>query len=164
MPIKRPKINVLTSEVISALDRAGVSSRNAMFIIPPILSSVGISVNDTTLSYRTIQRARMVGRKDIAEGLKNDFKPHDKYVIHWDGKLLQDLVGSTTVDRISILLTAFGVEQLLGVPKIGSGSAENQTSAIMRTLDEWGLSRYVKAMCFDTTAVNTGNKSVMFDH
>ncbi|GBP07632.1 hypothetical protein EVAR_96371_1 [Eumeta japonica] len=35
-----------------------------------------------------------------------------------------------------------------------SESAQNQTTAILRTLDEWGLSRYVKAMCFDTT-VNT---------
>lgn len=50
----------------------------------------------------------MVVRKELAEGLKNDFKPHDKYVVHWDSKLLQDFVGSTTVDRLSVLLTAFG--------------------------------------------------------
>ncbi|GBP55207.1 hypothetical protein EVAR_36789_1 [Eumeta japonica] len=127
-----------------------------MFIITAVLSSVGIKVEETTLSYRTIQRARMIVRKEIAVGLKNDFKSHDKYVIHWDGKLLQDIVGSKSVDRLSVLLTAFGVEQLLGVPKMDSESAQNQTTAILRTLDEWGLSRYVKAMCFDTTAVNTG--------
>lgn len=158
MPVvKTPKINVLTAELIAVLDRTNVSSRNAMFIITAVLSSVGIKVEETTLSYRTIQRARMIVRKEIAVGLKNDFKSHDKYVIHWDGKLLQDIVGSKSVDRLSVLLTAFGVEQLLGVPKMDSGSAQNQTTAILRTLDEWGLSRYVKAMCFDTTAVNTGN-------
>ncbi|XP_057330890.1 uncharacterized protein LOC130671178 [Microplitis mediator] len=154
--MKTPKINVLTTELIAALDRTNVSSRNALFIITAVLSSVGIKVKETTLSYRTIQRARMIVRKDIAVGLKNDFKSHDKYVIHWDGKLLQDIVGSKTVDPLSVLLTAFGVEQLLGVPKMDSRSAENQTAAILRTLDEWSLSRYVKAMCFDTTAVNTG--------
>ncbi|XP_044591358.1 uncharacterized protein LOC123269562 [Cotesia glomerata] len=157
MPVvKTPKINVLTAELIAVLDRTNVSSRNAMFIITAVLSSVGIKVEETTLSYRTIQRARMIVRKEIAVGLKNDFKSHDKYVIHWDGKLLQDIVGSKSVDRLSVLLTAFGVEQLLGVPKMDSGSAQNQTTAILRTSDEWGLSRYVKAMCFDTTAVNTG--------
>ncbi|GBP71070.1 hypothetical protein EVAR_49408_1 [Eumeta japonica] len=91
-----------------------------MFIITAVLSSVGIKVEETTLSYRTIQRARMIVRKEIAVGLKNDFKSHDKS------------------------------------PKMDSESAQNQTTAILRTLDEWGLSRYVKAMCFDTTAVNTG--------
>ncbi|GBP52030.1 hypothetical protein EVAR_97500_1 [Eumeta japonica] len=43
-----------------------------------------------------------------------------------------------------------------------SESAQNQTTAILRTLDEWGLSRYVKAMCFDTTAVNTGPNVPIF--
>ncbi|XP_044577706.1 uncharacterized protein LOC123260590 [Cotesia glomerata] len=154
--MKRPKINILTPELISALDRANVSSRNAMFIIAPILTSVGINIEDTTLSYSTIQRTRMMFRKDLAQGLKNDFKTHDKYVVHWDGKILQDITGSKSVDRLPILLTAFGIEQLLGVPKMDSGTAENQTSAILRTLNEWSLTRYIKAMCFDTTNVNTG--------
>ncbi|CAG5073392.1 Protein of unknown function, partial [Cotesia congregata] len=131
--MKRPKINILTPKLISALDRANVSSRNAMFIIAPILTSVGINIEDTTLSYSTIQRTRMMFRKDLAQGLKNDFKTHDKYVVHWDGKILQDITGSKSVDRLPILLTAFGIEQLLGVPKMDSGTwtAENQTSAIL---------------------------------
>ncbi|XP_074113966.1 uncharacterized protein LOC141537025 [Cotesia typhae] len=39
---------------------------------------------------------------------------------------------------------------------MNSGTADNQTSAILSTLSEWGITNYVKAMCFDTTAVNTG--------
>ncbi|XP_074109076.1 uncharacterized protein LOC141533883 [Cotesia typhae] len=153
---KRAKINVLTPEVVSALDRANVSSRNAMFIIAPVLSAVGIKIEDTTLSYRSIQRARMVQRKDIAQGLKDNFKTHDKYVVHWDGKMLNDLIESKSVERLPVLLTAYGTEQLLGVPIMNSGTAVNQTSAILSTLSEWGIIKYVKAMCFDTTAVNTG--------
>lgn len=128
-----------------------------MFIIAPVLSSVGINIEDTTLSYRTIQRTRMILRKDIAQGLKDDFKTHDKYVVHWDGKILNDIAESKSVDRLPILLTAFGTEQLLGVPKMNSGTAANQASAILSTLNEWGIDRYIKAMCFDTTPVNTGN-------
>ncbi|XP_074096106.1 uncharacterized protein LOC141525489 [Cotesia typhae] len=156
IPTKRAKINVLTPEVVSALDRANVSSRNAMFIIAPVLSAVGIKIEDTTLSYRSIQRARMVQRKDIAQGLKDNFKTHDKYVVHWDGKMLNDLIESKSVERLPVLLTAYGTEQLLGVPIMNSGTAVNQTSAILSTLSEWGIIKYVKAMCFDTTAVNTG--------
>ncbi|XP_055852711.1 uncharacterized protein LOC129916649 [Episyrphus balteatus] len=127
-----------------------------MFIIPPILLAVGINIEDITLSYRTIQRTRMLLRKDIAQGLKDNFKTHDKYVVHWDGKMLNDISGSRFVDRLPVLLTAFGTEQLLGVPKINTGTAENQVAAILSTLAEWGIVPYIKAMCFDTTAVNTG--------
>ncbi|XP_074114868.1 uncharacterized protein LOC141537646 [Cotesia typhae] len=110
-----------------------------MFIIAPVLSSVGVNVEDTTLSYRTIQRTRMLLRKDIAIGLKDNFKAHDKYVVHWDGKILNDISESKFVDRLPIILTAFGTEQLLGVPKMNSGSAENQTATILSTLNQWGI-------------------------
>ncbi|XP_074106891.1 uncharacterized protein LOC141532455 [Cotesia typhae] len=156
IPTKRAKLDVLTPEVIFGLDRANVSSRNAMFIIAPVLLAVGIKIEDTTLSYSSIQRARMLQREDIAKGLNDNFKTHDKYVVHWDGKMLNDLVGSKSVERLPVILTAFGTEQLLGVPKMNSGTADNQTSAILSTLSEWGITNYVKAMCFDTTAVNTG--------
>ncbi|XP_074111084.1 uncharacterized protein LOC141535159 [Cotesia typhae] len=139
IPTTRAKINILTPELISALDRANVSSRNAMFIIAPVLSSVGVNVEDTTLSYRTIQRTGMLLRKDIAIGLKDNFKAHDKYVVHWDGKILNDISESKFVDRLPIILTAFGTEQLLGVPKMNSGSAENQTATILSTLNQWGI-------------------------
>ncbi|XP_074105392.1 uncharacterized protein LOC141531455 [Cotesia typhae] len=127
-----------------------------MFIIAPVLLAVGIKIEDTTLSYSSIQRARMLQREDIAKGLNDNFKTHDKYVVHWDGKMLNDLVGSKSVERLPVILTAFGTEQLLGVPKMNSGTADNQTSAILSTLSEWGITNYVKAMCIDTTAVNTG--------
>ncbi|XP_074105382.1 uncharacterized protein LOC141531445 [Cotesia typhae] len=156
IPTKRAKLDVLTPEVIFGLDRANVSSRNAMFIIAPVLLAVGIKIEDTTLSYSSIQRARMLQREDIAKGLNDNFKTHDKYVVHWDGKMLNDLVGSKSVEWLPVILTAFGTEQLLGVPKMNSGTADNQTSAILSTLSEWGITNYVKAMCFDTTAVNTG--------
>lgn len=128
-----------------------------MFIIAPILLAVVIKIEDTTLSYRTIQRARMLLKGDIAKGLKDNFKTHNKHVVHWDGKMLNDLVGLKSVERRPVLLSAFGNEQLLGVPKMNSGTAENQTSAILLTLNEWGIIHYVKAMCFDTTAVNRSN-------
>ncbi|XP_074098108.1 uncharacterized protein LOC141526869 [Cotesia typhae] len=84
IPTTRAKINILTPELISALDRANVSSRNAMFIIAPVLSSVGVNVEDTTLSYRTIQRTRMLLRKDIrdshARNLLNPYFPFEEGV------------------------------------------------------------------------------------
>ncbi|XP_039965874.1 uncharacterized protein LOC120778196 [Bactrocera tryoni] len=127
-----------------------------MFIIAPVLLAVGIQIEDTTLSCSSIQRAHMLQRKNIAKGLKDNFKTHDKYVVHWDGKMLNDLVGSKSVEQLPVILTEFGTEQLHGVAKNNSVTADSQTSAILSTMSEWGIINYVKAMCFDTTAVNTG--------
>lgn len=151
-----PKINIITPELAAALDRANVSSRNATYILAATLKSLGIDIQSVNLSYKTIQRNRIFHRKNIAEGLREDLKFNDNYVVHWDGKLLSDIVGTEVVDRLPILLTSCGSEQLLGVPKIDSGTGVEQALAVQSTLKQWGVSDYVKAMCFDTAATNTG--------
>jgi len=45
---------------------------------------------------------------------------------------------------------------VLGVPKLLQGTSKAQAEAIYQYLAEWGLTDHVKAMCFDTTASNTG--------
>ncbi|XP_044578869.1 uncharacterized protein LOC123261344 [Cotesia glomerata] len=153
---KIPKINIITPNLAAALDRANVSNRNATYILAATLQSVGIDLRNVNLSYKTIQRNRILLRKEIAEGLKKDLKFNDNYVVHWDGKLLSDIVGADVVDRLPILLTSSGAEQLLGIPKIGAGTGIEQASAVNSTLKHWGVSDYVKAVCFDTAYTNTG--------
>lgn len=150
------KIDVMTSDLSAALDRANVSSRNATFIIASTLASIGANVANYNLSHRTVHRSRIHFRKSIAEGLKNNFNIDDRYVLHWDGKILKDIIGPKSVDRLPILLSVSGVEQLLGVPKMVKGDAESQTTAIITTLNKWKIGSHIKAMCFDTAAVNTG--------
>lgn len=55
-----------------------------------------------------------------------------------------------------MLISGAGVEQLLGVPKLQSGTGEAQASAILRCLEEWGVEHQIAALCFDTTASKTG--------
>ncbi|XP_044580403.1 uncharacterized protein LOC123262280 isoform X3 [Cotesia glomerata] len=153
---KIPKINIITPNLAAALDRANVSNRNATYILAATLQSVGIDLRNVNLSYKTIQRNRILLRKEIAEGLKKDLKFNDNYVVHWDGKLLSDIVGADVVDRLPILLTSSGAEQLLGIQKIGAGTGIEQASAVNSTLKHWGVSDYVKAVCFDTAYTNTG--------
>lgn len=74
-------------------------------------------MNNVNISYKTIQRSRIALRKEIAEGLKDALRFEDNYIVHWDGKLLTDITGTESVDRLPIILTLCGVEQLLGVPK-----------------------------------------------
>ncbi len=50
------------------------------------------------------------------------------------------------------------MEQLLGVPELPNGTGEATSNAVITKVNEWGLENQVKAMCFDTTASNTGRR------
>lgn len=149
------KINIMTPELVAALDRANASSRNATYILAAALKGDGVDIQNVNLSYSTIHRKRILLREDIAKELKENLKLNDNYVVHWDGKILSDIVGSDSVDRLPVVLTSSGEEQLLGVPKMSSGTGIDQAPAVYSTLNDWGVSRYVKAMCFDTAPTNT---------
>lgn len=155
-PKQIPKMSIITRELVAALDRANVSSRDATYIIGATLKSAGFDLGNVNLSYSTIHRKRILLREGIAAELKEKLKLDDNYVVHWDGKLLSDIVGSDTVDRLPIVLSSSGEEQLLGVPKLISGTGIEQATAVHSILNHWGVSQYVKAVCFDTAATNTG--------
>lgn len=146
----------MTPALACALDRTNTSSRNATYILAAAASSLGLNVNDINMSSSTIHRSRIKFRKEVAELLKKDLRVAKCLVVHWDGKLLPDLVGEATVERLPIIVSGIGTEQLLGVPKLPTGTGANQATAIVNTLYEWNLSERVKAMCFDTTSTNTG--------
>ena len=161
-PMSQPKkIDIMTPELAGALDRGKISNRNALFILAAAYKSVGIDISTLNLSYSTLHRGRIKFRTNIAEDLKKEFRTEDRYVVHWDGKVLSDISEKKSVDRIAILLSVNGIDQLLGVPKADSGTAHQQASAVISTLNQWNVASYVKAMCFDTPPVNTGKVNTM---
>ena len=88
----------------------------------------------------------------IAEGLKADFTPIIPLTIHWDGKLLPDITEKETVDRLSILVSVEGVDQLLSVSKMSSETGEAAASAVYEASVAWGICDQIKAMGFYTTS------------
>lgn len=79
---------------------------------------------------------------------------------HWDGKMLSDLTSKEKrleiTDRLAIVLSANGKTKLLRVPKILNGTGRIQADAVFNALADWNVLDKIKAMCFDTTASNTG--------
>lgn len=69
---------------------------------------------------------------------------------------MPDLTNKEKVDRLLILVSGAGVEQLLGVPKIDSGTGRAQADAVKRCLEDWELCSKIKGMSFNTTASNSG--------
>ncbi|XP_044592200.1 ABC transporter G family member 7-like [Cotesia glomerata] len=151
-----PKIDLMTSELGAALDRADVSSRSATYIFAALLSSLNIDCASVNFSHLTIHRAREKFRKEATLNLKTNLET-DTYVLHFDGKLLSDITGIEQVNRLPIILSSSGKFQLLGIPKLESGTGQNQASAIITTVKQWNINTdNIKALCSDTTASNTG--------
>lgn len=70
--------------------------------------------------------------------------------------MLQDIHGNETVDRLAIVLSQETGAQLLGIPKMNSGTGEAMADAVFAALKEWNCFNDIVAMCFDTTIANTG--------
>lgn len=80
-------------------------------------------------------------------------------VVHWDGKLLPEITGHDKVDRLPILVSQDDTEQLIGVPKLKSGTGEEIASNVLKQLNIWQLTEKIQAVCCDTTAANTGSEN-----
>lgn len=158
---KRARINIMSPGVAAALDRTRLSSRNAAYVLSEVTSSLGLGhdISDFNINRNSIHRARASHRASMASNLRSEFAPSVPLTVHWDGKLMQDLTSHEHVDRLPVLISGVGVEQLLGVPKLPSGTGEAQASAVVNSLGEWGVADEVCALCFDTTASNTGHRS-----
>jgi len=69
------------------------------------------------------------------------------------------VTGKDVVDRLPVVVSGTGVEQLLGVPKLPPGTGDDQATAAAKVLQDWGIFNRLCAMCFDTTSTNTGHRN-----
>ena len=71
---------------------------------------------------------------------------------------MSDFCGKDIADRLPMVITGHGINQLLCVPKIASGTGENMATAVYNAFQDWNVSENIKSLCFDTTRSNTGLK------
>lgn len=156
---KRGRTNILTPSVLSSLDRTKISDRCAVQIIAPIVQASGQSIEEYSINRSSIRRYRQLHRAKLAAELKADFNPLKPMVLHWDGKLMEDLTGDLKVDRLPVIVSGSGIEQLLSVPKLSSGTGQAMADAMIEAVSNWGVKDQIKALSFDTTSSNTGRKN-----
>ncbi len=157
--LKRAKMKIMSAGLASVLDRTKISSRKATLIISEVASSLCHDVNSLNINRSSIHWARANFRAATASKLRFEFSVSSPLTVHWDGKLMENLTANKHVDRLPVLITGVGVEQLLGVQKLTSGTGEAQAAAVTQCLEEWEIAERVVALCFDTTASNTGHRS-----
>lgn len=161
------KKSLFSKHVTSAFDRNKVSDREALRLMVPIVAALGHDPRSLPLSRSTIQRKRKEARKAVFEEIKQSVSFDDPVIVHWDGKILYDILGTEKVDRLPVLVSSDGKEKLLRVPKLASGTGANAANAVYNSLTEWGLENKIMGMCFDTASVNTGLKNgacVILEH
>lgn len=152
-------INVMSSKVVTVLDKCKVSDRDAVHLISAVVEALGFDPASIISSRSSIRRARQNLRLEKAEKVKLYFKDMtlSAAVVHWDGKLFPNDKGSGKHDRLAVFLTSGDVEKLLAVPVLHDSTGLEQGKAVYSELIEWDQSEIVKALCCDTTSSNTGH-------
>jgi len=150
---------IVSPNVAAAFDRTKISDRKAAMVLSSAAESLGQDAAEFSISRSTIHRRRITSGKQMAAKIMMKFSPLVTLVVHWDGKLLPDLTGHESVDWLPVVVTGNKVQQLLGVPKLASGTGQAMAAAVCEILQAWSLTDKVAGMCFDTTASNTGHKN-----
>lgn len=158
---QRGHTNIMTSKVVAALDVCRVSDRQAVHLIAAIGEALQVDLHTITLNRTSIRLHREQVREAKALMIKIAFQNTElkAVILHWDGKLLFDLVKRELLDRLPIIVSSGDVEKLLGVPQLENGKGITQANSIYDVLEDWDLSPSIKALCCDTTASNLGNKN-----
>ena len=149
-------------------DKHHISHRGLTEVITAVIHFVGGSINDLSLSKDTVRRHCNKIREHKAKSIcQTNIKAiktseNNKYLLHWDGKMLHGLEHvETSSEVVAILLTATHRKREI-LLKIENGTEGHITAAqltkiILETMDMWNIEKHsIIGLVLDTTSVNTG--------
>lgn len=158
------KKEIISPEVVAAVDRSTASSENAMLIISAALNAAGENIDDYKLSSSTINNRRHQHRATIDHRIRTTFKFDDHFLsVHYDEKKLKDYTGGNArrnvpVNRLAVATSFTSGYKLLDIPKINDGTGKTIADSVIDVLRQWNLSDKVRALSCDTTASNTDER------
>ncbi|KAK3933104.1 AMP phosphorylase [Frankliniella fusca] len=157
-PVDAP-MEVDEDELLLGLDRAQVSCRDGFRCVT--MAAQYFQVDPKVLkgmSMSQIRRKREQARNKIWLGIRESFNPCSPLTVHWDGIKVKNLIGRAKVERLPVIVTGKGVDQMLGGGIIPDGSGLTQSRKILENLNDSGCAEQVRVACSDTTSSNTGHK------
>jgi len=134
----RATTKVVTSHLAAALDRTKMSDRKATFVIATTAQSLGHDISNLSISRSSTKRERERYRAEMAAALKTDLSGDVPLVVHWDGKLMNDLCGKEHVDRLPVKVSGFGVCQFVVEGEQG-GWWNRKTSSVISSSSTRGV-------------------------
>lgn len=156
------KKEIITPEVVAAIDRCQMTDRGAMMVIAPIVMAAGGDIEKVNLSAATIRRRRSSHRTSIDSRIRENYDSGGTIVtIHYDEKKMKDhTIGMANenkmINRLDVVASCLKGCKLLGIPKIADGKGQTIADSVFGILGEWNLLNDVRALSFDTTSSNTG--------
>ena len=116
----------------AALDKCQISERDSTHLLIAFVEAASLDPNEYIINRTSIRESRAKYREHYERKVTEAFHTLNvkSVSIHWDTKLLENATGKR-VDRLSIVATAPGVEQLLGVPGISNGTGLEISSAVL---------------------------------
>ena len=149
--------------------RSKLTNGQQVSYLSGVLNALGCNLDNFYMSHSSADRYTKKVKGKLAQKIRDNFQKSVKekrarIVIHYDGKLVQELdmkkVKRKKKDRLAIIARSpdlpDGGEQLLGIPELQSGSGLKQTEAILALTDE--LKENIIASAQDTCGTNTGTK------
>ncbi|KAL7293071.1 hypothetical protein TKK_0013515 [Trichogramma kaykai] len=145
--------NVCGTMLASALDRCGISDRQAALILNAASVDRGAQDASTTKIRSCLRRKRKRVRDEIKTNVED--LSFDPVTVHWDGKTLKRSRDNCKVEILPVVVSSGSDEQLLSCPFLAHGTGEEIGTAVQQSLDLWKI-KNIKSMCYDTTSTNTG--------
>lgn len=159
---KLKKKEVITPEVVAAIDRCGISDQHGMIIMSSTLNALGQDISKINLSRATIAKRRKFHRPNIESEIKNAFESVDSFLtLHYDEKKMLDTTNgvdkrNVLVNRLAVVVSHFNGYKLIEIPKIKDGKGLTVAKGVFSSLQKWNLMSKIGAICFDTTSSNSG--------
>ncbi|KAG7162338.1 hypothetical protein Hamer_G007854 [Homarus americanus] len=141
-PSKRPRKLVVNQHP----SIGQVSDRNSMYILATTARNMGQEVSYLTISRSSIRHHQIQHRENIAAIIKEKFFLMASLVIHRDGKIMTDIIGRDVVDRLPILVSGGNATQLLGIPKLLSGTGKSVADIVNKAIEEWSEQKMEKEL------------------
>lgn len=151
-------------EICNIADRLSLSDNQLTATVASVLKAGGADLNDFILSRSTTHRKRILSRYKISQRQMAKFRqnPPKFATLHWDSKMLKDVLGSdpgSSTETLAVLVSGEAPYQegkLLGIPTIENSSGLSQAKASLDLLIAWDMTDNIRALVFDTTSSNSG--------
>ena len=125
-------------------------------VVAAITNHGGGDIDDLSLSKSTARRYRGAARAELSSEIKKTFTCSTTAQINFDGKLLPNLEGFSSVNRLAVVLVQKEENKILCIASTDDSTGKTEAESVKKSLDDWQLTSYIVSMGFDTTSSNTG--------
>ncbi|GBM87119.1 hypothetical protein AVEN_213352-1 [Araneus ventricosus] len=110
------------------------------------------------------EHVSVIPKEIIAKCCEHCAFSYDSYVPEWKttNRTFCEDQEKVVFDRLAVLISGvpgFKEGKPLSVPTVLDGTAQSQANKVFEIVEDWGLSKNIYALCFDTTASNIGWKN-----